>query len=248
MSKILSYNGWEASPDWRAIGINPNFAPLGIKFPGGVKGGDVEVVFTDFATQFSARVEALDLPGAKDEWGYYFKKSANSPKLWSTHGSGTGLDLNATRHPNGKRGTFSAYALGKLRELLAEYDGVIHWLGDARGTPDEMHFEIKGTPGQVKRVADKIRARGNTAPPSTPGTIPITSGDEDMKMIEEYLFVQMLYNVYADRESKDIDHPGLSYWIGRCRAPENQIGAQVNADRVRDEFVAAVLGKAGLLK
>lgn len=154
---VKSYNGWPASKDPRAIGVNPAWAPLGHRFPGGVKSGDVETVFTYLVEQLHARVEPIDRDAVKDEWGYVFKQSANSPDLVSCHSSGTAIDYNATRHPNGRRGTWTKAQVTEIRRILAELDGVVRWLGDASGTPDEMHFEIRGSTGQVAATAARLR-------------------------------------------------------------------------------------------
>ncbi len=154
---VKSYNGWEASKDPHAIGINPNWAPLGHKFPGGCKAGDVETIFTYFVTQLDARVEPIDRDAVKDEWGYSYKKSANSSALISCHASGTAFDYNATRHPNGHRGTFTASQVAEIRKIQREVSDVVRWLGDAARVPDEMHFEILGGPAEVAEAAARLR-------------------------------------------------------------------------------------------
>jgi hypothetical protein len=162
---VTSYNGWAASPNPSAIGINAAWAPLGQRFPGGVKSGDVETVFTYLVHQLHARVEPIDRDAIKDEWGYYYKQSANSPSLLSCHSSGTAIDYNATRHPNRVRGTWTPTQMAEIRRILAELGGVVRWLaltadgGSARSTPDEMHFEIHGSPGQVAAVASRLRSQ-----------------------------------------------------------------------------------------
>lgn len=167
-----SYNGWTASKDRAAIGV-VRFEPIkGIDYPGGIKGGDVEVVFTYLARQFHKRVERLDLPGQDDEWGYYYRLNRNSNNL-SCHSSGTACDFNATRHPNGRAGTFTAKQVTQIRLILAELDQVVKWGGDFSRTKDEMHFEIATgkTAADVKKVADKIR-RALTAKATPPPTDP----------------------------------------------------------------------------
>lgn len=175
---VTSYNGWPASKDPKAIGINPNWAPLGHRFPGGVKAGDVETVFTHLVEQLHARVEPIDRDTVKDEWGYLYKPSANSPQLLSCHASGTAIDWNATRHPNGRRQTFTrpqAAVINRILDELTTAAGarVVQWRalvadgGCATGTPDEMHFEIaKVTPAQVAEVARRLRTKPTPAPPT----------------------------------------------------------------------------------
>lgn len=155
----LSYNGWPASSNPDAIGINTAWEPIaGHRFPGGVKSGDVETVLTYFVRQLDARVEPIDRDAVKDEWGYAYRFSVNSPDKLSCHSSGTAFDYNATRHPNGMRGTWGAAKVAKIREIQAEVLGVVRWLGDATRVPDEMHFEIQGTAAEVAAVAARLRA------------------------------------------------------------------------------------------
>lgn len=155
---VMSYNGWPASRYPSAIGINSNWEPIpGHKFPAGIKSGDVEVVMTYVVRQLDARAEPIEEYAPGDEWGYFYKPSANSPNLISCHASGTAFDYNATQHPNGVRGTWTRAQVAVIREIQDEVDGVVYWGGD-RNTADEMHFEIQGTAYQVRAVADKIRA------------------------------------------------------------------------------------------
>ncbi len=153
-----SYNSWAASRDAAAIGINTRWEPIpGHKFPGGIKSGPVEDVFTYLVINLDERVERIELYASGDEWGYNYKQSANSPSLLSCHASGTAIDYNATRHPNGVRNTWSSAQIAEIREIQNELSGVIHWLGDAARVPDEQHFEIRGTAAEVQAAADRIR-------------------------------------------------------------------------------------------
>lgn len=185
-----SYNGWPASENPRAIGINPAWEPIpGHRLPGGVKAGDVETVLTWVTQQLHARVESIDA-GAKDDWGYTYKHSANSPRLISCHASGTAFDWNATRHPNGKRGTFTKAQATEIQRILAEIDRIVDWRahvnegGVATGTPDEMHFEIsqtRGTAAAVARVAARLRA-GQVHAQATGTPTPLLEEDDDMPL------------------------------------------------------------------
>lgn len=165
---VTSYNGWAASKSAGAIDIDPEFTAAGRRFPGGVKRGPVSVVFRYLIEQFDRRVEEVDLYDPGDEWGWYFKPSANDPDSISCHSSGTAVDVNATRHPNGKRGTFTAAQVKALREILAELDGVVKWGGDFKRVPDEMHFEIQGSAQEVARVAGRLLSTVPPAPPAAP--------------------------------------------------------------------------------
>lgn len=203
-----SYNGWPASKDPRAIGIDPTWAPLGHRFPGGVKAGDVAVIFMYLVLQLDARVEPIDRDAIKDEWGWFFKMSANSPALVSCHASGTGIDYNATRHPNGVHKTWSPLQVVAIHTILAELDGVVRWLGDATGTIDAMHFEIrKGVEAKVAQVAARLR-RGTIVPGSVP-TPPIPTASE----LEIFMnlpstmngLAEMAYMTVLGRRPKDVE-------------------------------------------
>lgn len=163
-----SYNGWPASKVPADFGGLDNRIVPGTthtKLSPGVRAGDFADVAFAFCEQLNLRVEKGDLytAGVGDEWGWYWKMSANSAALLSCHSGGTGWDWNATRHPNGKRGTFTKAQVAEIRKIQAEFGGIIYWGGDAwgDGTPDEMHFELKTgvTPAQLKAEADKVRAR-----------------------------------------------------------------------------------------
>ncbi len=149
-----SYNGWPASTNAAAIGIDKGARARGstIAFPPGVKGGDVEVVLMYVAGELHRRVE----PAGEGCWGYNYRKNRNANNL-SCHASGTAFDWNAPKHPNGKGGTFSPAKVKVIRAILAEVGGVVKWGGDFGGTKDEMHFEIHGDAAAVKKVADHLR-------------------------------------------------------------------------------------------
>jgi peptidoglycan hydrolase-like protein with peptidoglycan-binding domain len=145
-----SYNGWEASRDPRAIMVDASFAPAGVRFPGGVKAGDVSLVLGYVATRIHATVEKL-VPGWC--WGYEYRKNLNDPSTLSTHASATSIDVNAPNHPNGAKGTFTSAQVDQIRRILAQAGGVVAWGHDWQGTTDEMHFEIRGSAREVSHAA-----------------------------------------------------------------------------------------------
>jgi peptidoglycan hydrolase-like protein with peptidoglycan-binding domain len=152
-----SYNGWSASSDPRTLNITPLIV-AGESFSPGVRGGDVHTVFGYLAEQFHRRVEPLIKREwhQADDWGYAYRPNRNANNL-SCHASGTAIDINATRHPNDRSGTFTRQQIAEIREILRELSNVIRWGGDFSGTKDEMHFEIAGSPTQVYAVAERIR-------------------------------------------------------------------------------------------
>lgn len=139
-----SQNGWPLDP------------PRSARTPG--TNSDAHIVVADgpagdilmyVATQFDLRVEDLEAAGPEDEWGYAHRYIGGTT-TWSNHASATAIDLNATRHPQGKRGTFSPTQVSAIRAILHECQGLIRWGGDYSGTVDEMHFEIVGSYAAVE--------------------------------------------------------------------------------------------------
>ena len=167
-----SQNGWsgiESGSDERLVRIP--------KIIGRVRGGDVAVILADLVDQFDAHVEDVDL-GA-DDWGHAYRDVREGASL-SNHASGTAIDLNATRHPLGKVGTFTPTQVAALRKILARYGGVVRWGGDYSGRKDEMHFEIVGNAAQVAAVADRLRSTGGGAVVApTPAPVPVPDVQED---------------------------------------------------------------------
>lgn len=129
--------------------------------------GDTGFLLKDLADWFDKNIEDVD-QGA-DDWGYAARTIRGDATTLSNHASGTALDLNATKHPLGVRGTFSSAKTSAIRQHLKVYEGAIRWGGDYVNRPDEMHFEINADAATVKRVAAKIRAARKAALlPKTP--------------------------------------------------------------------------------
>lgn len=111
------------------------------------------------AERYHREVEPLDPPGAiPDNWSYAEREIRGSTTTLSNHASGTAIDLRATRHPLGVRGTFTPAQVRAIRRILADLDGCVRWGGDYTGRADEMHFEIDDDPDTCARVAARLRA------------------------------------------------------------------------------------------
>lgn len=149
-----SQNGWPASANKSVIGIDSNFSVAGVKFPGGVKAGDVATVLHYVASQFHERVERLHDGWC---WGWAYRSIRGSTRNLSNHAAGCAIDVNAPNHPLGKRGTFDVAQVKAINAIVAECDGVVRW-GGTYSRPDEMHFEVIGNAAAVARVAAKLRA------------------------------------------------------------------------------------------
>ena len=156
-----SQNGWLA---------NNRSVIASYSIPGGkiaVRKGDVATVLVYVAKRFHSEVEPLRWPG---NWGYAERPIRGSSTTLSNHASGTAIDLNAPRHPLGKRGTFSKRQVAAIRKILADTGGVIRWGGNYRNRKDEMHFEINAGSARVREVAKAIRA-GKKPGPSGGATV-----------------------------------------------------------------------------
>lgn len=177
-----SQNGWPTNPPITARTIP------GTNIKVSVADGPAGDVLMYVAERFNQSVERLEGP-VRDEWGYNDRMIAGT-KVWSNHASGTAIDLNATKHPNGKRGTFTGEQVAEIREILKAVDGVVRWGGDYT-RPDEMHFEINTTAANVKRVADRLRAPSNGLPRT------LRKGDQGQEVRELQALLNRMYPAYS---------------------------------------------------
>lgn len=121
-----------------------------------LRDGHVGFVLACFAAWFHRKVEKIN-EGQWDEWGYAYRAVRGQTSGYSCHASGTAIDLNATQHPLGKRGTFKhKWQSAKIRFKLKRWAGVIRWGGDYQNRADEMHFEIIKGAYDVARLAKRL--------------------------------------------------------------------------------------------
>ena len=147
-----SYNGWPASKDQAAIGVKP--------YP--VKGTnlkircakDAGVLLAAFAAEFHALIEPID-EGTLDDWAYAYRMVRGTTDKLSCHSSGTAIDLNATKHPLGKAGTFPAEKVPMIKALAKKY-GLVWGGADNWKRKDEMHFEIAISREKAITLAKKL--------------------------------------------------------------------------------------------
>jgi len=150
-----SYNGYPASKDPAAINIK--------SYP--VKGTDrklrcaesVGPLLAAFAAEFHELIEPID-EGTFDDWGYAYRMVRGNPTKLSCHSSGTAIDLNATKHPLGKAGTFPAEQIPMIRALAKKYG--LKWGGDFKTRPDDMHFEVEITSIKARQLTTKLGLDG----------------------------------------------------------------------------------------
>lgn len=147
-----SQNGWPASDEPRTIGVE-SFAIPGTKLKIRCT-KKVAPLLINFCAEFNEKVEPLE-GGALDDWGYAYRaiRGQEDAGNLSNHASGTAVDLNATKHPLGKRNTFTDAQEATIRSLAKKYG--LRWGGDYKNRADEMHFEVTLSPLQVKeRIHD----------------------------------------------------------------------------------------------
>ena len=157
MAQRYSQNGWKAETTAR------NFTRFQACGEGWwAANDDVAVVFTEFIERFNAEVEPV-YQRLLDDWSYANRLIRGSSTVVSNHGSGTAIDINATKHPLGTR-TLSAKKLKAMRRIKDEITDdagrpVLRLGADYTGRPDEMHIEIDADAARVKQAANKLRAR-----------------------------------------------------------------------------------------
>lgn len=130
--------------------------------------GSPGALLVRFAAWFDKNVEDIEA-GQLDDWGYAERNIRGSDITLSNHASGTAMDLNASKHPLGVRGTFQPAQAEKIRAELKKYEGCIRWGGDYQNRPDEMHFEIVQDPATCDRVLAKL-----STPPVEEDDMPYT--------------------------------------------------------------------------
>jgi hypothetical protein len=114
---------------------------------------DVAPLLVGFAAEFHALIEPID-EGSLDDWGYCYREIRGSSTALSNHASGTAIDLNSTKHPLGKAGTFQLGKVPMIRALAKKYG--LRWGGDYRGRKDEMHFEIALSQAKVAALIGSL--------------------------------------------------------------------------------------------
>ena len=150
-----SYNGWPASKDQAEIGIKSYPVPgTTIKLRCAEK---VAPLLVGFAAEFHTLIEPIDT-GALDDWAYCYRMVRAEPTKLSNHASGTAIDLNSTKHPLGKAGTFPTEKVPMIQALAKKYG--LTWGGDYKTRKDEMHFEVAITSIKAKQLITKLGLDG----------------------------------------------------------------------------------------
>jgi hypothetical protein len=147
----VSQNGWSViganSTKWWKLIDSPVKMQL--------RRGSAGYVLTHFVDWFDRNIEKLQETQG-DDFGWALRHIAGSDQ-WSNHSSGTAVDLNASLHPQGKRGTFEEHQYDVINRRLEQmYEAKIKWGANFTTTPDEMHFEICVDEKSIIALADKL--------------------------------------------------------------------------------------------
>ena len=149
--ELISPNGWPASEDRKALGIESFTVPgTKIKF---ACAKAVAPILVSFAKDFHELVEPID-EGQLDDWGYAFRQTRGSDRILSNHASGTAIDLNAIKHPLGKSNTFNKHQRNTINLLITKYG--LTWGGNYKRRIDSMHFEIALDQNEVKQKIKEL--------------------------------------------------------------------------------------------
>lgn len=98
---------------------------------------EIAPLLIGFAAEFHRLVEPID-SGRLDDWGAVCRKVKGRATI-SFHAGGLAIDLNALRHPMGRRNTFSPNQRRIIAALCKKYG--LRWGGTFR-RPDDMHVEV----------------------------------------------------------------------------------------------------------
>ena len=149
---MSAINGFLVSDDRDKIGIRSYRVP-GTRVALPVR-SEVAPLLIGFARDFNANVQPLHSGWC---WGYAFRpvRGGSTP---SFHSAGLAIDLNAPKHPLGRRGTFDPERQRLIRHLASRYG--LRWGGDYRFRADEMHFEVILNRRAALDLAATIQRRG----------------------------------------------------------------------------------------
>jgi len=168
-----SQNGWPCytqanPPSYKSCWATGRLAP------------DAAPVLEYLMEQFDKRVERINVGEIKDDDWAFAPRNIEGTSTISNHASGTAVDLNATKHPQFKVGTFTPAQVTEIRKILAELDGVGRWGGDyPAARRDEMHFEINAGPAKVAAVVKKLGLGAALTVTAPAAPVVVTSKDKE---------------------------------------------------------------------
>lgn len=130
---MASINGFRTcrSSDWGTYRIPGTRRSLLVR-------REIAPLLIGFAAEFHRMVEPIDT-GRLDDWGAVCRSVTGKSRKPSFHAAGLAIDLNALRHPYGRRNTFSPNQRRIILALCKKYG--LRW-GGTYSKPDDMHVEV----------------------------------------------------------------------------------------------------------
>lgn len=175
---------------------------------------EVAPLLLALARDFHTTVEPLD---PKSCWGHAHRRIAGTD-VWSRHAPGIAIDLNASAHPMGRRGTFSSGEVAAIRALLKRYRhtgrSLFRWGGDF-DRADDMHFEL---------IADRsVCLAAVTALQAPPATMAATTHPGGHRPGS-----RMLRYTTPPLTGDDVRH--VQRWVGpaRCGPADGEFGPRTS--------------------
>ncbi len=153
-----SQNGWPVLSSNRLTW----FSAAGGRFA--AANSDVAVLAKYLIERFADEVEPIE-GRVLDDWSWAARNVRGSTSVISNHASATAWDLNALKHPQGVRGTFTQSKIAKVHSILAGItDGkghkVFRWGNDyVNSKIDSMHFEINVSASTVRLARTVLQRR-----------------------------------------------------------------------------------------
>lgn len=185
-----SQNGWPASASPSAIDIVTVTLSNGKTFKATRKAADA---LEEIAEWWAKNIEPIETI-----YGYNYRLIRGSTSTVSNHGSGTAIDINATKHPLGAEGTVSAAKRALITAKAASLG--LKWGGDYRNRKDEMHFEVILPP-----TADMFR-KGVSVILPTAGKIWLITASATTAAIGGLLLVRYVKNKRKTRKEGTSRH------------------------------------------
>ena len=190
---------------------------------------DVAYVADYLITRFDAEVEPI-AGKVLDDWSYAVRKVRDSASTISNHASATAWDLNATKHPRGVRGTFSAAKISAVRRILADIvddkgHRIFRWGNDYVNAPiDAMHFEINGTRAQVAQARTNLE-------------------DDDMQWGDKIKLTATDAKIWGSsyKAGQEVTYGLMVRYPTLARRTEQELAALTKATAQRDAAISAQL-------
>lgn len=146
---------------------------------------DIAPLLIGFAAEFHRLVEPITID-PRDDWGYNCRLVRGRTAV-SHHAGGLAIDLNATRHPLGRRGTFNPRQRATIRALCHKYG--LRWGGDFTRA-DEMHFECNLPRDQALALVARLQktpAKPAAAPTPRLAKLTYMARNSDVVLLQQQL-------------------------------------------------------------